>query len=1270
MGRKVQKTTWTDELNNALWNCLEIAVEQKIRDSTVGISTIVYAEWLKLFPKSKITKGALKIRISELKRVCNPTTGNEPNPTANPTEDAVADVQQVQKPEEAASEQQDILTDSQQDKSSTTNVANDNASFVNHGINEPSNIVGTKDVSNKKGKKNKLKLKKANKSSKKQVSKPSAKGRRVKWTKEKREYIVSCYYHIKLKCKKPMKQRSIYKKVRELWLQENADQAISVKSLEGIICREKAKQRTILVNANTAENEVQHFAFNPALCNMPQDLGYLRRLRRSSERLASQPIFHYACYNCGRLITKDIKGNLIYKIDPDSLDIEEPPVFQVVGDIGELAYEDSKNNWISCRNCKDGPIDLYTCGDPETGLQTLPDALKALRGPCEKGQISIAGIYQKIVKKRDNLRKTWEHVQGQVSTMTKLNNHYYGMFGFLVGKTAADLSSQNQESTTDSELRIRRALFWLREHNHLYTRFYANYETLYRFDPERIVHLNDADKVSDSRDTSLTEHLHDEESGLVVSFNEPDDIQQLDQRKDHAGVQHPRSQDNSDSVRDLKDLTRVSYSDPLLEAKLWPHLFPYATGCWDAESPLKAGEYLKHRLLNIDNRWRKDTSFSFHWYDRLIKSRLFYIAQARKAKRTGRVEELVSKSVKDNRSDSFYERLGKIVPSTITGSRSYWLGRFLDLIAMTKKFGQPDLFITLTQNDGWREIRNHAKHGPGHFEEPGDINGLFEYDHIAPDKSFSIETVVAYNNRLKLFKEKVLFNKNGPLGEVLDFWDRKEFQSRGAIHNHMVVWCKPGTIPEDVVCAEMPRSDTADPTVTALRSYVKRLQVHKCRPARCNRSSRGKKLNRCKYGFPFKIQMEDQLNHAGNRHLPKRRCQDDVNIVPYNKEILFLWGAHMNIQRVTGSGWEMYLAKYVAKTEPSFQMQLSRDASDTERYIRTRIVGRLEVDHINLGHFLCQSSREIVYLPTEFNPEYGFVKRREHLPEDPESTDVFYDNYLQKYMDRPIQLEHLLYPDWAANYAIARGASAEAAEDSEDSDGNSDQSDAEESILPRGVLTDLKGRRWKRRTKEAVPRWKFYLPNGDNQENYYMQKLILNCPLRRNQDIFSEENQSKSYMEECTLRNLLSQEDDALNALHDAHQRGFSIRRLRRMAQQLVDANWIGEDEFNNFIDEVTTIQRANMHNAEEQELEDVDIEHDEADLGALALGEREEIDINGYVSSFSQSQRAAFDHITANLSSGKQVLTSIIGKAGTAMLTHVTLMVTFDTQCYSVNSQ
>ena len=90
------------------------------------------------------------------------------------------------------------------------------------------------------------------------------------------------------------------------------------------------------------------------------------------------------------------------------------------------------------------------------------------------------------------------------------------------------------------------------------------------------------------------------------------------------------------SLKELKQLTHVSYQDPYLEPKLWPHLFPFGTGGWSQDTCLKAGEYLKHRLLNLDARWRKDPSFSFHWYDRQIKLRLFYVAKARMAKRMDR----------------------------------------------------------------------------------------------------------------------------------------------------------------------------------------------------------------------------------------------------------------------------------------------------------------------------------------------------------------------------------------------------------------------------------------------------------------------------------------------------------------------------------------------------------------------------------------------------------------------------------------------------------
>ncbi len=216
----------------------------------------------------------------------------------------------------------------------------------------------------------------------------------------------------------------------------------------------------------------------------------------------------------------------------------------------------------------------------------------------------------------------------------------------------------------------------------------------------------------------------------------------------------------------------------------------------------------------------------------------------------------------------------------------------------------------------------------------------------------------------------------------------------------MVVWCKEGTVLDNVVCAEVPRGSDGNTMADSLSSYVKHLQIHKCRPDRCNKTTHGKHLDKCKYGFPYPLQDEDGMNKAGNRYLPKRRCPKDTNVVPYNPDLLLLWGAHMNIQKVAGAGWEMYLAKYVAKTEPSFSVDVSRDASEPEKYLRTRIVGQLEVQHIILGHFLCCSSREVIFLPTDLNPQYGFLKRKQHLPKDPNSKDIYYCNYLEKYMDR------------------------------------------------------------------------------------------------------------------------------------------------------------------------------------------------------------------------------------------------------------------------------
>ena len=666
---------------------------------------------------------------------------------------------------------------------------------------------------------------------------------------------------------------------------------------------------------------------------------------------------------------------------------DQAPVESLYEDLPTLPFEKSKVQWYSCKLCSKGIRQLFPCVDPDTGLQMVPRELENLKSPYERGQVSLCGLFSTTLKRAHPFRKVWQHFAGEVNILHKLNHHYYGMYGFLVAK---DKPVENKAS----HQRITAALKWLKSNNPLYANFFSNYETLFRFRPENPLSIAFAHGMRDAKGGSLEGQLGEEMSALVVPFSEDRNAPQIHECEDVAGIQHPEMkapEEVTKAEKEILSMTKVTYLDCNLEAKAWPHLFPYGTGSWAYGLGLTPTEYCKLRLLNYDNRWRKDPQWAFFWFDRLTKSRIFYYNCARKARRTGRDVPMTSESIKRQNP---YDMYGTDVPNTIPGSKGYWSSRLLDVLAMSRELGKPDFFVTLTENDSWPELQAHITRGAGEaakgleFDEP-----LPEHIFQDPAMEFPTETVLAFQKRFRLFREKVLENVNGPLGQVNGYWWRVEYQQRGALHVYMVVWCRPDTILEDAVIAELPRSeDLNDQFTQASRSYVQKFHIHcKCVPERCFKGPGGKVLDHCKYGFPFKIEKSDRPEESGMRMLYRRRCKEDSRVVPYNLPILLLMGAHVNIQRVTSGGWELYLAKYVAKAEPSFDLKLPEDTTEPERYLRTPVVGRLKVENNLLGFNVCRSSRTIIYLPTTIKPDYGFLKRKKHLPEDPSSTDVFYD---------------------------------------------------------------------------------------------------------------------------------------------------------------------------------------------------------------------------------------------------------------------------------------
>ena len=100
------------------------------------------------------------------------------------------------------------------------------------------------------------------------------------------------------------------------------------------------------------------------------------------------------------------------------------------------------------------------------------------------------------------------------------------------------------------------------------------------------------------------------------------------------------------------------------------------------------------------------------------------------------------------------------------------------------------------------------------------------------------------------------------------------------------------------------------------------------------------------------------------------------------------------------------------------------------------------------------------------------------------------------------------------------------------------------------MLADRSGRSNAPRDKEVFPRWRFLTPLSG--EEYYYQLLLLSVPFRNEKDLFSDNNVSKSYREECFLRDLVKQGEDSLNAVEDAAQRNFSVEYIHKIAKMLI----------------------------------------------------------------------------------------------------------------------
>ncbi|UYV76743.1 hypothetical protein LAZ67_14001932, partial [Cordylochernes scorpioides] len=250
-------------------------------------------------------------------------------------------------------------------------------------------------------------------------------------------------------------------------------------------------------------------------------------------------------------------------------------------------------------------------------------------------------------------------------------------------------------------------------------------------------------------------------------------------------------------------------------------------------------------------------------------------------------------------------RIGRIfiLPSSFPGSSRAMQQNYQDAMAIVRKFGRPDLFVTFTCNPRWTDIVENLLPNQNPSDRPDLVARVF-------------------NLKLQQLLHEIV--SQHVLGVVIARVHVVEFQKRGLPHAHMLFMLREEDKPRDrdaidmLVCAEIP-----SPTMQVqLYDMVRKHMIHgPC--GNFNLHSPCMSDGKCTKDFPKSFL---QLTEANNNGYPRYRRRDDGQtlvvgthevdnrwVVPYNPYLLVRFNAHINVEVCASVKSVKYLFKYVYK---------------------------------------------------------------------------------------------------------------------------------------------------------------------------------------------------------------------------------------------------------------------------------------------------------------------------------------------------------------------
>jgi len=455
------------------------------------------------------------------------------------------------------------------------------------------------------------------------------------------------------------------------------------------------------------------------------------------------------------------------------------------------------------------------------------------------------------------------------------------------------------------------------------------------------------------------------------------------------------------------------------DLRTFPYLFPDGTDGYfqTYQKHVTFHKYCKYRILCKDPRWRNDAAYLF-WSMILADHKTLCsnisILSRQRIQNSICVADLLGDW------NSLLKKNSLTGLKSLRGTNMYFKGVLKDLLSIVTTYGPPQFFITLSAADTkWLDLFR--------FINPSLSDK--ELQDLSPNERFQmlndnpVLTALHFDHKTNVLINLLLHNKNGPFGFVERHWFRVEFQNRGSPHLHGFLWLSKKidfkVSNDQTIIAYLDEYISSDiySENENLNELVKTYQTHK------HTSTCFKKLRRCRFKFPRKPSTETVILRKANGSLidgkfyQLKRHFDSRHINDYNPKLLQYWQANMDIQLLNSvSHVVRYVSYYISKNEPkNFKINLNEILSNYPEsiniaklvrivgntYLNSRVVSSQEAAYRVLAQRYIRSTTDVMYLPVTPKSERVKILKQPKFLNDPESTDIFMNNILDYYSQRP-----------------------------------------------------------------------------------------------------------------------------------------------------------------------------------------------------------------------------------------------------------------------------